>query len=878
MAKTVDSIEVGTWLLDPATVPEYIELVEFTLPEECSRQLQSMNGSHKSLKSHYNAPTKTFPEIAALFSPDIAFINSRSPIKIYYLKDRYTPKQTKQYLWQGFRIWLNISYPEAAAELRNSIASEVLKEQNWQQLEIPTTCTRSEGRVCPEGNDSLLYDAIIASALDALSNQKITFPDATSRRLVRKTPSGNLYRGSELVVYPPTYVEKKGWWSEYIVLSAVALPEQDSIGVVANVSVRNWRPLNYQTYDKKRTLDIFYPSQSEAQHLYHTSFKVHAQKKGESLEARWGKKKEQRFVDILTQLKNVDLPQNLLNEPLCGENGLWVLPRASTSHKDRFLAGGVGVGWPGRKHLLTLLDGYFDRLGLVRAPNLLRCKKVSQSLISLQPTLTTITNPMATTPDKAEECKNTQKENRNALISFSGIADLPTRWDLIYFGAQEASFEQLIKETLQLFGTAHIRPMAWGKELQYDDGFILRLVNASAGPLAEALPCQKDIPLNPAWEHLNEAQRNSIQKKQLDKLLEKRDGEMQSIIDSVAQKAELGEVVAAVLEMDSSLKDDDRIDPFLRARKALGSRGIIPQVVLCGPDENENKFRSALLDCFRAIGVPPTQLPAEDWTLAAFTVIQRNQKYQGGGKIASQSIPLATRYNGRLLEVALPDKANQSPVWLPYHKAAIKILQGDYGCLRKNNDPRAEEFFLQCLKDLNQNGDSLVIVEAESIRGSVKTFSSGSAEFDQLSLCGRLFKPVDFPHLRLVKFNHENNKLPSYYHEEDRGYISGLFEWPGSRRTWYSIRQKPATMQAHKSVLLTSRRQFVDGKPSRTQQDKKIVPLNEICTLFVQPGDDPLQLALLTAKLRKYHVQYDGDTVLPFPLHELQKLGGYVTG
>jgi len=53
--------------------------------------------------------------------------------------------------------------------------------------------------------------------------------------------------------------------------------------------------------------------------------------------------------------------------------------------------------------------------------------------------------------------------------------------------------------------------------------------------------------------------------------------------------------------------------------------------------------------------------------------------------------------------------------------------------------------------------------------------------------------------------------------------------------------------------------------------------MDEICAIFCQPHDKLDDPKLIAHRLRSVHAQYDGDTRLPFPLHELRFLGKAVT-
>ena len=138
--------------------------------------------------------------------------------------------------------------------------------------------------------------------------------------------------------------------------------------------------------------------------------------------------------------------------------------------------------------------------------------------------------------------------------------------------------------------------------------------------------------------------------------------------------------------------------------------------------------------------------------------------------------------------------------------------------------------------------------------------------------------PQDLPDVRIVRITEGDPKLPSYFHEEDAGWVHGIFAWPESERTVFGLKQKPTTNKKPKAPLITSRHAGAEAGKSNEYADRKLASIGETCATFIQPEDNPIELVWRVHHLRGVHAQYGGDTSLPFPLHELALLKNAVTG
>jgi hypothetical protein len=99
---------------------------------------------------------------------------------------------------------------------------------------------------------------------------------------------------------------------------------------------------------------------------------------------------------------------------------------------------------------------------------------------------------------------------------------------------------------------------------------------------------------------------------------------------------------------------------------------VLPQVLLVDDEAPEEKYRSAVRDWLRMLGVLPVFERRLPLLSTAFTVIQRNDEVVGGGSIKGQAFPLGVRVReGGAVECALPDESG-APNWMPYQGNRVK--------------------------------------------------------------------------------------------------------------------------------------------------------------------------------------------------------------
>jgi hypothetical protein len=351
------------------------------------------------------------------------------------------------------------------------------------------------------------------------------------------------------------------------------------------------------------------------------------------------------------------------------------------------------------------------------------------------------------------------------------------------------------------------------------------------------------------------------------------EGQIERMRQHVTSCGKLGAGIAcAILEMPEALRNQ-REDPYLAAKRALAMAGCLPQVVLNSAssrlskeDDFPEKIWAAVGDLLRMLGVSP-MVPVE-LTLAAIGRIKRDGTQVLDVRTESQVFPAAVQLRGNLFE----SKLLGQPKWMPYAKAVIQILSGEYSHVSWKREDRVatERFSAEVLEELNREGPALVLIESES--SDLDTLNNGKLVFDSLTLAGRRFSTEDLSNLSVVRIRTDPGKLPAYFHDQGVSWASGLWDW-GQERTFYGLKTKPPSAMRGALSARIGR-----GTGTRTDAKMRLTPqIDEICLVLKPEGVDSLTTARLVHKLRGCHVQYDYDTQRPFPLHETLRLAGSVT-
>jgi hypothetical protein len=885
MTNSIDVLHVASWRA--TALPGNLVLTRFILPVSAHETL--LEWCREKTKRE-NLPTTVviagLSEILAFFAPETAYMaqdrdGGDSGLRrqcLYFLGDVTADADLRRRLKSAILIWLGIIYPEKSAGVRALIAEGVSDRLNWRVQQISTRLKQHKG-ACPVPEANALFDALTVHVVARIANKMIQFQSGETRILIPKTPQSRPFGGVELVAFPPKKErDGDGFYSEVVTISAATFPEQHGGGiqVLAQPSIRNWGAVvGYDTYGgPSRSLDLFIPPQSDGDgylNYRHTSFDVKvmienmdAVKKGKATTktfVRW-EPFGHRIVDLMrrlsgsvSQLENTDYTR-----PLAGQEGLWILPRLAPGSGDRYLAGGSGVGWDDRNDIAESLDAPMQASGFTRADTMSRIR-------SRMP----IKGPFNVA---GHDLEVTAPQRRAGLLrTLASIGNSGGEVDFIVFHMHEGSPDQVKTEVKRFLGAPDQED---GDLLAWSDGLKVRLCAAPSGPLAQMLE----------YYELPEERKSSLTQKQQDEL--RKAGQAQSDLKvGIAMRDHIARfrngragVACAIVEMSSSLRGMGARDPYAMARLHLARQRVLPQVVLVDDEAPEEKYRSGVRDWFRMLGILPAFEQKLPLLPSAFTVIQRNDEFVGGGSIKGQAFPLAVRVReGGSVECALPDESG-APNWMPYALAALRILSGDYGRFARS---RTEEnlgkfgiFFTTALEQIDRLGPSVVILDMDTVANKIPALSNGNLLFDNLQIGNRKLTPGDLPNTRIIRVCANTAKLPCYMQAEGI-WPQGLFSWASAVRTAYGVKKKPRSAKIGAYASRISRHQAPGDTRVADHKPRRIAALDEICAIFTQPNDDTVSLLMMAHRLRSVHAQFDDDTSLPFPLHELRLLGDAVT-
>lgn len=886
MPNNVNSLDLNVWEAG-FTAQDTLVLTRFRLSPSAQETLQAW--SREKSKRPSDAPSTLrldgLSEILAWFVPEIAFMRRRywdaetqSHALSFFLVDDVTIDQKLRLRVQAaIALWLTLIYPDKPAQTRAAIASTALDAASWNKISINGALQTQSG-ACPNPTDSLLFDAIAAHALKALSGQTLQFQSGAQRVLVAKAAQSDAFSGIELVAFPPLH-NQRGLWSEVITLYTPTYPERSRLHLLARPSIRNWGAVKRWTARNapNRALDVFMPSMdgASADTYRHTSFDFRA-KAGPPLAdggygptiGYWPHKDDQKVFDLVRRLTGrTTLGSADLAQPAVDEDGLWALPRLGTGHGDDWLPGGSGVSWPDRHDIGESLDRALSSSGFKLVEPMTRARQV----MSLE-------KPFSSKSKAREEPFVSRRRAIHTALAAMGSSTAQV--DLHVFQRREDSPERLAAAIIDELGPPQTQESG---KLSWSCGLTIRLLPVKAGALAEEVSWLE--PTAEEEKKFNSAQLSSIREINRSQAFDDAQKVMAAHVASV--RAGNTSIGWAILEMPESLQGRQG-DPFHMARRALAKSDLLPQVVLTSTEEPSEKtlkakYEAAFSDCLRMLGVLPVENLPQDLQPAALTVIQRNNDIVAGQQRKGHAFPLAARTKEGQLECAIPDEAGM-PQWSPYAVAVLRVLKGDYGKFgrgrQEENLTKFETFFTAALEDINRVGPALVICEGETLTHKLSALANGKLKFDQLAIANKSLTPNDLPNLRIVRTSPDPKRQPHYHHNTENSWPSGLFSWGTATRTYYGLKQKPITVSnaQHFAARVSRHAEPQEGaRPPKDNLSRVSPQMDEICVAFLQQGDDPLTLATLVHRLRGAHAQYDADTARPFPLHELRKLGGGVT-
>ncbi|WP_375462629.1 RNaseH domain-containing protein [uncultured Methylobacterium sp.] len=883
MARSTDELHVAAWTT--TGLDEALLLTRFMLPEHAHTTLLQWCVERTG---RANQPTYIvlagLSEILAFLVPEIAYMDPRARsvpgagirLALYMVGDRTGDRDLRRRVVAAINLWLGTIYGNKDPEVRDDVARSAGDDENWVSIEVHTRLQAHDG-ICAIPENRLLYDALVAHAVDHLSGRSIRFASGEERTLVARTPHSSPFEGIDLVAFPPKkHPSRDAYYSEVVTIKAATFPERKEAGIhiLARPSIRNWAvPVGYDlTGSPARSLDLFMPSEKASGGLddyRHTSFPfkalvenwegVRQRREDRRIVARWESHRDHRIYDLLRRLVS---PGSLADgdgiQMVSGRDGLWVLPRLAPGSGDRYLAGGTGVGWPDRLDISNSLDAPLGDMLLERAPTMRRISKTMS-----------VESPFS----EAAVNAGVLEARRAALIKTLGVLGNGKELDFLVLHGLEGTPATVRDKLAVILG----EPARRDGTMTWEDGLTINIVEAPAGILAEAL--------RPAA--LTDAERAGRTERQIGEMLRARENEIG--VEAARRMAawvrgiRVGRtgVACTILEMAANLQGQ-RGDPYTFARRELARQRVLPQVVLWD-DEGvvDDKYKAAIGDCLRMLGVLPPYEEDLRYAPAALSVIQRN----ASNGVEKQSFPLAARVKEGILECAVPTDEGE-PNWQPYGLAALAIFAGEYGRFNRGRDEenlgRFHMFYDTALEQIDDaagasKGGGVVLLDGDRLGTIIKSLQNGNLALDNLQVGNRSFRPADLPNVRMVRFVSDDEKLPTYYHLEDTAWPGGLFAWDDGARTAYGLKRKPKPMSKFIPNALISRHLAPGDNKVRDDKPRRLAAMDEICAVFCQPDDDLAAVRMAAHRLRQVHTQYGGDTRLPFPLHELQLLGRAVT-
>jgi hypothetical protein len=834
-------------------------------------------------------------EVASLFVPDVVYVTiaRTGGLEMTFLGDVPDDRDRRSRLRTALATWLGTVYAEGTTpQQRASVADAAMRDGNWTVEEVGTGLRGRGANACDEPSDRRLWDALTARVVRALAGRSVSFESGLTKRLIPTVPTSGPFEGVELVAFPPDLSSRRGggYYSEVIRICTANLPERDGIYILAHTSIRNWGEVRSPTRgNAHRSLDVFIPQVPDLEYLgpqRHGAFSMNVVLEGERgttrrpCVGRWQYREEEDIFGIISRLTGFDgLPVKRGLAPLSSPDGVWVLPRLGSFHGDRYLPGGTGRSMRDQQALVEAVGRAVEPLGLDRLPPVHR-------------RVTSNAKPEVPFTDETPEDLSARRAAvACAIRAVNGTpVDSKPTLDLLLFARRDTAATDLRSAVTEILG----QPSENGDVMRWDDGLSVRLHVHAAGPLAEALASWEEPTDEDLREYKTTSEWNAERRRRQDETNQAARKKMEEWVRS-ARSGVTGSC-CAILEIPEEFRGVYH-DPFLMAKQVLAGERVLPQVVLVKAEasntganadeeaEDDNtlhRFGRAFADLLRALGVVPTS-DEHGQGLAALTVAQVNSARQSGMKIESQAVPLAAQVRDGVLWAALPGNDGM-PAWRPYAEVYLSITSAAHGRFdrAKNSDNKARfaAFWHQSLKDISRKGGGMVLVDAPTGRQWLEGISNKALVFDRLEIGAgnQPLLPQDLPGVRIVRVTEGDAKLPSYYHEEDAGWVHGIFAWPESERMVFSFKQKPTTNKKPKAPLITSRHAGADAGRSNEYDDRKLASIGETCATFIQPGDDPLALVWRVHHLRGVHAQYGGDTSLPYPLHELALLKNAVTG
>ena len=775
-------------------------------------------------------------------------------------------------LAKAFRRWLDIQYPEISPQLVDEACDQIRSNECWELRTFEPGKPRRADDVCGTPGNSEYFDVLAAFAAEKLSRSNVSFGEGKQKALVRQIGGGYRYNGHELIVWPPKEhavpvsdggEPRRYWYTEVLTITTSTHPEQRDRGVhvIARMSMRNWGEVDskHRANDRQRSMDCFFGSQTSRGDVIpelHTALRYMAVSENPNKKAwrgtpnypiqpKWGWNHKGRY-EVLKAVFGWQGEQDVLRHNskgylvsgFLGNGSIGVFHRHWHGGRNRWLPGGTGVPWRDRKDLADSLDTGMSDIGFRRVPRVKREGTRSPAKCVFYE-------------------QGTPAERREALARALTAQTGAPHIQIIVARSNDTTGKEVLEAISNVLG----EPSTDGsrEKLRWpDEDLSIELTVTKSGPFDppvsnEFVPSEKR---KRTWSNQSRAMKEHL-----------------SSIESSFQ------VRCAIIERAEALMNSWE-DPHIRGKTAAAEAGIVPQGLIARPREHgarKHSVESAVRDCFRMIGVVPLHPDYTRPATAAITTIldpvDRSNK---------QKMCVATRAFGDVIECARVSKQGVLE-WIPYAEFLLRLLArlppNRWFARRGDSAPRLVGQFVRKVMDDCQSHTEpvLLLMDMDGLAQFVPALRNGELQFDRIRLGTTVLNAADFDNVSVVRHLDGSQKVPQYHPrigQKDEAITagpSGCFRWENNKRTLYAVKSMPQT--ARSAVMATKNSRHANDSRLSDSADRAAADFDEMC-LFMNPEScDPMKVLVRTSRLKGVHVQYPGQTQVPFPLHEARALG-----
>jgi hypothetical protein len=897
------------WNASKATLEQIREHTRFTLPaalyESLATALKTRNAD-----GHFSVPQRSLELLVGWFAPNVAFIKRDGSVLRFYYLGGLDRSNAQSDLRDAFLLWLTVmGIRDTDASLQDRLTQAVEDVSNWEQLDADIQLTQAHNR-CVRPNDPDLFDLLTQGVAQHLKGRAVTFGNHQWGQLILSGNKGNPFSGRELIIFPPTdaiSTPDKGCWSEVIRISAMTSPETECMRIGVSLQVRNYAALTSAARfaTNRRRLDVFFRARGLAhEEMRHGEIPFRLRgSDDEHVRPQYAFPNSDDLFKVLRTFGGLSAldPDTVPFNPICAEQGMWIIPRLGRGHGDDDLPAGQGLGWPERDAFAALLDDAFGAIGLTRMEEVQRTAVV-RGIKLISPW----SNPVR---PKTEDVKRQQKyqseateaQGRRRALVAKALNDRPLRIALFFL--RDESQADLSAALTDLFGAPSERTAT---EWRYADGLTIQICARKSGLLSDSLP-ERPVLSSQEQSRLKKDRWQAIIDDRHERLIEDREEAILSYVRATVEPwRDLGPWIALV-EMHGRLRFL-RLDPYTRVYSLIAQLGGLPQAILLDAQGkvNEYKIPGGLRDGIRMLGTAAlddlrlssrTSIPDRIRWVGLWTV-RRNQDDRAYERRPRHIFPLAVMNDGGGgLKVALLDADGGGGwTWIDYADASVRIGQLAVPTYAKaRHDQRCQafsQFYREVLESLLQDGiETVVMAQGGNIRNEIAAFSNSElclGNFQIQGLPGTVPLRVEdgASNLSVIRLNTEPGKPVSYSRVHAKNFTQGTFQEPGRKRTYLGVRRPALSMELNpdwKPAMLSPRRPMsVEGiradevDPHLIGADRLAPVLEELVVVAHSATLSCDVLASLVRKLRSTHVSWSSETVLPYPLHEASRLENHL--